>query len=160
MATLTIQSHLPRPCLEDPLVHFTQHGGSKEGILTDVVIESEQGAGELCTCVSLLPLASFASISHSPLSPFIITQIREPTHLSISSIEGLAGSHGARGIRERTERQKLGGHCDWYVGNQEDTRKLSSGNSSSRKKTQGEQGKISKTTLRRLRKLVFSGPSG
>jgi hypothetical protein len=75
--------------------------------------------------------------------------------LSISSIEGLAGSHGAQGICGRTEGQKLGGHRDWYVGSQEDTRKLSSRNSSSRKKTQGEQDKISKTTLRCLEEAGF-----
>lgn len=57
--------------------------------------------------------------------------------MSISSIEGLAGSHGARGICECTEGQKLRGHRDRYVVSQEGTRKLSSCNSSSRKKTQG-----------------------
>lgn len=59
-------------------------------IRTDVVIKPEQGTGELCQRVSA-SLAARPARLYSPLSPFMITHIREPTHLSISSIEGLAG---------------------------------------------------------------------
>jgi len=47
----------------------------------------------------------------------------------------VSGVTQCAGIRERTERQKLGGHCDWYVGNQKDTTKLPNGNSGSEKNT-------------------------
>lgn len=54
------------------------------GLLTDVVIESHKRPAELCQYVSQIrPNTGFISL---PLSPFIMTQIREPTHLSMSSV--------------------------------------------------------------------------
>lgn len=69
-------------------------------LLTDVVIEAKQRAAEFCVvdgerdparAVSPEPICGGRGsviLLHLPLSPFITTHIREPTHLSMSSRRG------------------------------------------------------------------------
>jgi len=56
-------------------------------VRTDVVVEAQECAAEFCgKCWLLRPMRKECSGHHGlPLSPFMITHIREPTHLSMSS---------------------------------------------------------------------------
>lgn len=78
--------------LQDHVYSSSQYIGTyrwrhKEGVLTDVVVEPKQGSRELWS-TSAHRIFSIDRFQDSPLSPFMTTQILEPTHLSISSIEG------------------------------------------------------------------------
>lgn len=53
--------------------------------LTDVVVKPDQGTAELCAPNVSMPASTVSGHENQPLSPFIITHIREPTHLSMSS---------------------------------------------------------------------------
>ena len=92
-------------------VSVFQAAGARTGILTDVVIETEQSAGEFFTRVSIqMNQILKASDCHRPLSPFMTTQIREPTHLSMSSIRRVSGGWVIWGTGPRTEGEELRGH--------------------------------------------------
>ena len=56
-------------------------------ILTDVVVKAQEGAAELCPrCQqSYGTTATGQCWAFIPLSPFMMTHIRDPTHLSMSS---------------------------------------------------------------------------
>lgn len=53
--------------------------------LTDVVVEADESAAEFCIIQSVVNSNLVHSSRVVPLSPFITTQILDPTHLSISS---------------------------------------------------------------------------
>ena len=95
-SALTIPSRPREPCLQNRLALTDPEQQVVSGewwqyVLTDVVIKTEQCARELCSLVSHLRLHCRVRLppgqgwSWLPLSPFITTQIFEPTHLSISS---------------------------------------------------------------------------
>ena len=62
--------------------------------LTDVIIKAHQGAAELCAHTInrqlSIQLGCICAAIVVPLSPFMTTHIREPTHLSMSSAIWLA----------------------------------------------------------------------
>lgn len=51
----------------------------------DVVIETQKGAAELCKR-ALVEVKSLVMEAYEPLSPFMMTHILDPTHLSTSSV--------------------------------------------------------------------------
>jgi hypothetical protein len=66
---------------------------------TDVVVESDEGAGEFWGGGRLISILRWGlggwfvvrgakGGAQVPLSPFMTTQMREPTHLSMSSVGG------------------------------------------------------------------------
>lgn len=59
-----------------------------KAVLTDVVVKANKGSAKLCSNVSMRLSASQFIIQacRVPFSPFIMTHILDPTHLSMSSI--------------------------------------------------------------------------
>lgn len=52
---------------------------------TDVIVKADEGSGELCECLVLMSWPKGLEEQAIPLSPFMTTQMRDPTHLSMSS---------------------------------------------------------------------------
>lgn len=64
------------------------HSGQFEITLTDVVIEAHKCTAKFCATISSCFILIASQLRFEPFSPFIMTQILEPTHLSMSSEGG------------------------------------------------------------------------
>lgn len=81
----TTQLHLPEPYLNLKLA-INVVDQTAEGKLTDIVVEPKEGTRKFWEDIRRFP--SFWFIDMLPLSPFMMTHILDPTHLSINSSRG------------------------------------------------------------------------